>query len=154
MIEGGLTMPAQKHKHVASTPDRPLKQRKSVRLERIRGRLENSQGDTSQPVEINDSGDEKPSQLEGEENEKGLEGNEEGETEEEVEQPGQEEVEREQHEYRPLKNPLQEDELAKFWPIWVNMPNLSAHYASILKKNQKSILLRTRMHLKNYATGK
>ena len=50
----------------------------------IRGRLENSQGNTSQPVEIDDSGDEKPSQLEGEENEKELEGNEEGETEEET----------------------------------------------------------------------
>ena len=78
----------------------------------IRGRLENSQGDTSQPVETDDSGDEKPPQLEGEENEKGLEGNEGAETEEEVEQPGQEEVETEQHEDNPLQNPLQEDESA------------------------------------------
>jgi len=53
----------------------------------IRGRLENPQGSTSQPVEIDDSGDEQPPQLEREENEKKVEGNEEGETEEETEQP-------------------------------------------------------------------
>ena len=78
MIEGGLTMPAPKRKHASSTPGRPLKWRKSVILARIRGSLENSQGDTSQRVEIDDLGDDQPLQLEGEENEKGLEGNEEG----------------------------------------------------------------------------
>lgn len=42
--------------------------------------MEKSQGDTSQPIEVNDSGDEQPPRLEGE-------GNEEGETEEETKQP-------------------------------------------------------------------
>lgn len=88
MTDGGLNMPAPKHKNVTSTLNKPLKKRKSVRLAWIRGRLENSQGNTSQPVEVDDSGDEKPPQLEGEENEKGLEGNEEGETKEETKQPG------------------------------------------------------------------
>lgn len=82
-------------------------------MARIRGRLENSQWDTSQPVEIDDSGYKQPPQLEGEGNEKGMEGNEEGETEEETEQPGQEEEETKQREDSPLQNPLQEDELAK-----------------------------------------
>lgn len=38
-------------------------------------------------MEIDDSEDEPPTQLEGEENEKEVEGNEEGETEEKTEQP-------------------------------------------------------------------
>ena len=59
----------------------------------IRGRLENSQGNTSQLVEIDDSGDEQPPQLEGEENEKEMDENEEGEIEEETEQPREEEEE-------------------------------------------------------------
>jgi len=91
MIDRGLTTQSPKRKHATNTPDRPLKRRKSVPLARIKGRLENSQGDTSQPVEIENSGDEKTPQLEGEENEKGMQGNEEGEMEEETEQPGQEE---------------------------------------------------------------
>jgi len=113
MINGGLTMPAPKRKNATSTPNRPLKQRKSVRLARNRGRLENPQGNTSQPVEIDDSGDKQPPQLEGEENEKGSEGNEEVEMEEETEQPGQAEEEIEQHKESPLQNPLQGDELAQ-----------------------------------------
>lgn len=113
MIDGAPTPPAPKRKHTTSTPNRPSKWRKSVRLARIRGSLENPQGSTSQPVEINDSGDEQPPQLEGEENEKEVGGNEEGETEEETEQPEQVEAETEQREESPLKNPLQEDELAK-----------------------------------------
>jgi len=112
MIDGGLTMPTPKLKHATNTPNGPLKWRKSVRLAWIRGKLENSQGNNSQPVKIDDSRDEQPQQLEGEENEKGLEGNEEGEMEEETEQPGQEEKETEQHKESPLQNPLQEDELA------------------------------------------
>lgn len=75
--------------------------------------MENPQGSTSQPVEIDDSGDEETPQLEGEENEKEVGGNEEGETEEETEQPEQVEAETEQLEESPLQNPLQEDELAK-----------------------------------------
>jgi len=93
MIDGGLTLLALKHKHATSTPNTPLKRRKSVRLTRIRGRLENPQGNTIQPVEIDDSRDEKPPQLEGKENEKELEGNKEGEIEEETKQPGQAEME-------------------------------------------------------------
>jgi len=50
--------------------------------------MENSQGNTSQLVEIDDSRDEQPPQLEGEENEKELEENEEGEIEEETKQSG------------------------------------------------------------------
>jgi len=46
-----------------------------------------SQGDTSQLVEVNDSGDEQPPRLEGEGNEEGMQGNEEGEMEEETKQP-------------------------------------------------------------------
>jgi len=76
MINGGLTTPSPKRKHATSTPDHPLKRRKLVRLARIKGRLENSQGDNNQPVEIDDSWDEQPPQLEGEENEKGMQGNE------------------------------------------------------------------------------
>ena len=51
--------------------------------------------------------------MEGEENEKELEGNEEGETKEETEQPGYAEAETKQCEGSPLQNPLQEDELAQ-----------------------------------------
>ena len=51
--------------------------------------------------------------MEGEENEKELEENNEGETEEETEQSSQEEEETEQCDGSPLKNPLQEDELAQ-----------------------------------------
>ncbi len=50
-----------------------------MRLAWIRGRLENSQGNISQPVEIDNLGDEQPPQLEGGENEKELEENDEGE---------------------------------------------------------------------------
>jgi len=62
-------------------------------------------------VETDDSGDEQPSQLEGEENETELEENEEGEAEEETEKSRQVEEETEQREEIPLQNPLQEDEL-------------------------------------------
>ena len=65
--------------------------------------MENAQGNTSQPVEIEDSRDEQPPQLEGEENEKELGGNKEGEMGEETEQCKE----------IPLQNPLQEDELAQ-----------------------------------------
>lgn len=41
-------------KHVACTPEQPEKARKSVRLARIRGRLEKIQESTSQPIEIID----------------------------------------------------------------------------------------------------
>jgi len=54
----------------------------------IRGRLENSQGNTSQQVEIDDSGDKQTLQLEGEENERELKENDGGEIEEETEQSG------------------------------------------------------------------
>ena len=64
-----------------------------VRLARNIGRLENPQGSTNQPMEIDDSGDEQPPQLEGEENEKEVGGNEEGEIEEETEWPEQVEAE-------------------------------------------------------------
>ena len=79
-------MTAPKRKHVASTSNRPLKQRKSIRLAWIRERLENSQGSTSQPVEVVDSGDKQPPQLEGGENAREL--NDEGEKEGETEQSG------------------------------------------------------------------
>lgn len=57
-IDGGLTLPVLKHKHATNTPNSPSKLRKSVILTRIRGRLENPQGNTNQPMEIDDSRDE------------------------------------------------------------------------------------------------
>jgi len=60
MIDGRLTTPSLKRKHATSTPEHLEKQRKLVRLARLRGRLEKPQGNTIQPVEIEDAGDEKP----------------------------------------------------------------------------------------------
>jgi len=59
-IDGGLALLAPKRKHATSTSNRPLKRRKYVRLAWTRGRLENSQGNTGQLVEIDDLGDEQP----------------------------------------------------------------------------------------------
>ena len=70
MIDGGSTTPSPKRKHATSTHERLEKQRKSARLARLRGRLEKPQGNTSQPVEIEDTRDEQPPRLEGEDNEK------------------------------------------------------------------------------------
>jgi len=76
--------------------------------------LGNSQGNSGQPMEIHDSEDEQPPQLEGVGgNEEELEENKEEELEEEIEQFGQEEGEEAEHTSKsPLQNPLQEDELA------------------------------------------
>ena len=60
IIDGAPTPLAPKRKHIASTPNRPSKWRKSVKLAWIRGRLENPQGSTSEPMEIDDSRDEQP----------------------------------------------------------------------------------------------
>ena len=83
MIDGGLTTPSPKRKHATSTPEHPEKRRKSVQLAWLRGRLEKPQGNTSQPVEIED---EQPRRLEGEDSEKVMQEKEEGEVEEETEQ--------------------------------------------------------------------
>ena len=88
MINGGLTTPSPKCKHATNTPERPEKCKKSVRLARLRGRLEKPQENTSHPVEIED---EQPPRLEGEDNEKGMQEKEEGEMEEEAKQSEQEE---------------------------------------------------------------
>ena len=91
MIDGRLTTPSPKRKHATSIPKRLEKRRKSVWLAWVQGRLEKPQGNTSQPVEIENTGDEKPPQLEGEANEKVMQENEEGENKEETEQSEQEE---------------------------------------------------------------
>lgn len=106
MIEGGLTMPAPKHKHAPSTLDRPLKQRKSVRLARIRGRLESSQGNTSQPVEIHDSGDEKRRKR--------------------LSSLGRRRKKQSNAKIAHCKIHCKRMNCPKSWPIWANIPNLSA----------------------------
>lgn len=72
--------------------------------------------------------------MEGEENEKEVEGNEEGEAEEETEQPEKVEVEAGYHEESPLQNPLQEDELAK---ILTNMGEYGQPPSSLGLKTQE-----------------
>ena len=77
--------------------------------------LGNLQENSSQPLEIDDSEDKQPPQLErGENEEEELEENEEEELEEEAKHSIMEEGEEaESPSNSPLQNPLQEDELAQ-----------------------------------------
>lgn len=67
-IDGGLALPAPKRKRTTSTSIRPQKCGQSLRSRKSRGMLGNLQDKSSQPLEISDSEDEQPPQLEGGEN--------------------------------------------------------------------------------------
>jgi len=103
-------------------------------------------------VEIHDLGDEEPPQLEGGENEKELEENDEGELEEETEQS----VRRKRKQSNTVefhwKTRCKKMNWPRFWPIWVNMSNLIAHLTLTPKKYRRSTLFMMKVHPKNCVT--
>ena len=122
-IDGGLALPAPKQKSIAGTSIRLQKQRQSIRLGRSRGMLGNPQENNSQPLEVYDSEDEKPPQLEGGENEEEeLEENKKRNWKRELTTPARKKGRKQSNPAKAhYKTLCKKMNWPKFWPIWVSM---------------------------------